>query len=127
MDHPRDLNLADRRARACRVVRVALGLLLGVPAHASALERCGTTEPELRTATAAAAIATDPVVEARVVFVSFPDHPRQNLPAWREAFCLEFDEYIRTMSGGRQRVNLRVLERPGAADRAWIAARPAAF
>jgi hypothetical protein len=127
MDHPRDLNLADRRARACRVVRVALGLLLGVPAHASALERCGTTEPELRMATAAAAIATDPVVEARVVFVSFPDHPRQNLPAWREAFCLEFDEYIRTMSGGRQRVNLRVLERPGAADRAWIAARPAAF
>jgi hypothetical protein len=80
---------------------------------------CGSTEVELlRNQAQAPFAASDSVVTVRVVFVTFPN-AQDSLPAWRNDFISDFDDYIRTMSYGKQRFNISVATRPAASALAW--------
>jgi hypothetical protein len=53
----------------------------------------------------------DSLVEARLVFISFPGIT-DALPAWAESLEAQLPRYIETMSRGAQRMNLQILRRP---------------
>jgi hypothetical protein len=74
----------------------------------------------------ASTLAADPLVEARIVFVGFPNDFQQ-LPTWGEALRAELADYIAAMSRGRQRFNLSILTRPDAPGDAWLAAHPPSY
>lgn len=103
----------------------AIGLaLLAAPAFSAGADRlCGSgaLSPEM-----ARGIAADPLVEARIVFVSFPDEFQQN-PVWSEALRAELTDYIAAMSRGRQQFNLSVLTRPDAPGTVWLATHPPSY
>ena len=56
-----------------------------------------------------------------LIFVSFPDYAQQDFPSWIDTLQVEFDEFIQSMSRGRQRLNFRVLDDPQNPGEAWIA------
>ena len=70
--------------------------------------------------------ATDPEVETRVVFVSFPGYQRV-LPDWSDSLANALADYIETMSGGDQTFKISVLARPDSASVAWVADSVASY
>lgn len=109
----------------CLIALICAFLATGVPEQADG-QVCGTTELDLlQDAALAALTAADDFVEARVVFVSFPDYVNQTLPSWRDEFRTEFEDFIQTMSGGQQQMHITVVTRPDQSDLAWIAQNPA--
>lgn len=87
--------------------------------------RCGTTATAIP-AEAARLAPEDSVIEARIVFVTFPDSPDSTLPAWADSMATELADYVLEMSGGRTRLSVSLVRRDDAPDLMWRAARPAA-
>jgi len=65
-------------------------------------------------------VATDSYVEARIVFVGFPNHA-QALPVWADSMAAELSDYITTMSRGAQTLHVSVLRRTDIPGNAWVA------
>lgn len=100
-------------------------MLLSAPASSAVADRlCGsdhTSDPEL-----ARRLAAEQVVEARIVFVSFPNEFQQ-IPVWSEALRAELTDYIAAMSRGQHQFNLSVLARPDAPGTAWLTTHPPSY
>lgn len=110
----------------------ALAVLSVVSARASdvgSLE-CGTTALETPTDSTGvlAFLPSDPQVEARIIFVGFPNNDTLTTPVWADELAAELSDYVLTMSRGRQQMSVSVIRRPSPdQDMAWIAASPASF
>ncbi len=85
--------------------------------------RCGTTAASLATSLRLA--PSDSVLEARLVFVTFPDSPDSLVPAWADSLANELEGFFADMSLGRFRVHAVVLRRTDAPQLMWRAPRPA--
>jgi hypothetical protein len=99
-------------------------MLLAVPASADENQMICRSVPA--SAAGASGRMADPLVVARIVFVSFPNE-YQDLPTWGEAMRAELTDYIAAMSRGRQHFDLTILTRPDTPGRAWLAANPASY
>ena len=113
-----------------RFLSAVAGLLLAATPVAAeeAPIVCGYTEAlrtsgELRTS----ANPADPLVEARVVFVTFPSHSTQTKPTWTFSFRSEMADFIDQMSRGNQKLSLLVLNPPSDTTQAWLADHPGSY
>lgn len=90
---------------------------------------CGTTELDLIPGFAIPEVPitpTDSVIDARIVFLSFPGNDTPTIPTWADSIPPELDAFIQTMSRGRQRfANFEVIRRPAYPESAWLALKPA--
>ncbi len=120
------LSSALRTTPFARIAPALASLALALAAHAAPVGepvRCGTSAATL--ATAALLSPADSVVEARLVFVTFPDSRDSLVPAWADSLAGELERFFDDMSLGRMRVHASVLRRPDAPALMWRAPRPA--
>ena len=104
---------------------IAVGLLI-IPVRSSSAD--AICEAVAADSILAHPIANDSLLQVRVVPVTFPDAEETNIPSWREQFAAEFDDYIFSMSRGRQRLNVLFVKRPGAdSTKAWMASEASTY
>lgn len=117
-----------RRVHPGFVLAVLAGLWAAGPAArtttAAEPVRCGTSAASLASALQLA--PSDSVLEARLVFVTFPDSPDSLLPAWADSLANELEGFFADMSQGRFRVHAVLVRRTDAPELMWRAPRAAA-
>src|SRR5258706_1753202 len=102
------------KTRLLSPVLLLTGLLTGLltcAARSDDVLVCGTEDSltQQMNQTLGTPIATDSLVEARVVFVTFPDDAIQTRPSWAYGFRSEMADYIGTMSRGAQHLSILIL------------------
>ncbi len=120
------------KTRLLSPVLLLTGLLTGLltcAARSDDVLVCGTEDSltQQMNQTLGTPIATDSLVEARVVFVTFPDDPIQTRPTWAYGFRSEMADYIGTMSRGAQHLSILILNPSPDTTLAWVADHPASY
>ena len=96
----------------------------GATARAQGSATCGTPASSAPSAVA----ATDPLVEARILFIAFPETEDPLIPDWADALGTDLASYMQAMSRGAQELHIQVIPRPVPDDgAAWIASSPATY
>jgi len=118
---------AGHRVRALRGFLPFVALTLGSPAPGPATGFATGQDP--KPIPPHRGFAPLPHVEARLLFVYFPQAPAGRdslLPAWSTWLVEELTAFVRVMSRGQQVLSLEITKRPGAdSTKAWRAPNPA--
>ena len=67
---------------------------------------------------------SDTLVEARIVFVTFPDSPDSTMPAWADSMADELSRFLAGVSRGHHRVHVQVVRRDDNPNAKWRAPLP---
>lgn len=109
---------------------LVIASLAGAAPAAAGPDDCGTRTPGTLGAAAVMGAPTpltrDSLVQARIVFVTFPDSPEHTLPSWADSMRHAISDFIPIASRGHQRFDLRIARRTDDSTLAWMAPEPAA-